>query len=114
MDRVARGDDGGARDFFEGYARDFDHIYDEAGKGPIARYVERLHLDATMSAAHGAAPAADGRLGRTWGHGERGARQENGAAQRKDGQHPRKISRPSVAIAYPTRQVSLLSRKQQR
>jgi ubiquinone/menaquinone biosynthesis C-methylase UbiE len=41
MDRVARGDDGGARDFFEGYARDFDHIYDdEAGKGPLARFVD--------------------------------------------------------------------------
>jgi ubiquinone/menaquinone biosynthesis C-methylase UbiE len=40
MDRVARGDDGGARDFFEGYARDFDHIYDEGGKGPLARYVD--------------------------------------------------------------------------
>jgi ubiquinone/menaquinone biosynthesis C-methylase UbiE len=41
MDRVARGDDGGARDFFEGYARDFDHIYDdEAGKGALARFVD--------------------------------------------------------------------------
>ncbi len=40
MDRVARGDDGGARDFFEGYARDFDHIYDEGGKGAIARYID--------------------------------------------------------------------------
>jgi ubiquinone/menaquinone biosynthesis C-methylase UbiE len=40
MDRVARGDDGGARDFFEGYARDFDHIYDEGGKGALARYVD--------------------------------------------------------------------------
>ena len=40
MDRVARGDDGGARDFFEGYARDFDHIYDEGGKGAFARYVD--------------------------------------------------------------------------
>src|SRR6476659_9665344 len=45
---------------------------------------------------------------------KRSAWQENGAAQRKDGQHPRKISRPSVAFAYPTRKVSLLSRKQQR
>ena len=40
MDRVARGDDGGARDFFEGYARDFDHIYDEGGKGALARFVD--------------------------------------------------------------------------
>lgn len=41
MDRVARGEDGGARDFFEGYARDFDHIYDdEAGKGRLARFVD--------------------------------------------------------------------------
>jgi ubiquinone/menaquinone biosynthesis C-methylase UbiE len=40
MDRIARGDDGGARDFFEGYARDFDHIYDEGGKGPVARFVD--------------------------------------------------------------------------
>ena len=45
---------------------------------------------------------------------ERGARQENGAAQRKERQHLRKISRPSVAISYPTRHVSLPSRKQQR
>ncbi len=40
MERVARGDDGGARDFFEGYARDFDHIYDEGGKGTLARFVD--------------------------------------------------------------------------
>lgn len=40
MDRVARGEDGGARDFFEGYARDFDHIYDEGGKGAFARFVD--------------------------------------------------------------------------
>ena len=43
MDRVARGDDGGARDFFEGYARDFDHIYDEGGKGVLARFVDPAH-----------------------------------------------------------------------
>lgn len=36
----ARGSDGGAKDFFEGYARDFDHIYDDTGKGPIARYID--------------------------------------------------------------------------
>jgi ubiquinone/menaquinone biosynthesis C-methylase UbiE len=40
MDRVARGDDGGARDFFDSYARDFDHIYDEGGKGALARFVD--------------------------------------------------------------------------
>ena len=40
MDRVTRGEDGGARDFFEGYAADFDHIYDDAGKGPIARFID--------------------------------------------------------------------------
>jgi ubiquinone/menaquinone biosynthesis C-methylase UbiE len=40
MDRSASGADGGARDFFEGYARDFDHIYEEGGKGPIARYID--------------------------------------------------------------------------
>jgi ubiquinone/menaquinone biosynthesis C-methylase UbiE len=40
MNRVARGEDGGARDFFEGYARDFDHIYDEGGKGALARFVD--------------------------------------------------------------------------
>jgi ubiquinone/menaquinone biosynthesis C-methylase UbiE len=39
-DRVSRGDDGGARGFFEGYARDFDHIYDEGGKGALARFVD--------------------------------------------------------------------------
>jgi ubiquinone/menaquinone biosynthesis C-methylase UbiE len=38
--RSATGADGGARDFFEGYARDFDHIYEEGGKGPLARYVD--------------------------------------------------------------------------
>ena len=32
--------DGGARDFFEGYAADFDHIYDDTGKGPLARFVD--------------------------------------------------------------------------
>ena len=40
MDRPSRSDDGGARDFFEGYARDFDHIYDDTGKGPLARFVD--------------------------------------------------------------------------
>jgi len=40
IDRSASGADGGARDFFEGYARDFDHIYEEGGKGPIARYID--------------------------------------------------------------------------
>ena len=45
---------------------------------------------------------------------ERGARQENGAAQRKQRQHLRKISGTSVALSYPTRHVSLPSRKQQR
>src|SRR5262245_36829198 len=40
IDRSASGADGGARDFFEGYARDFDHIYDEGGKGPLARYID--------------------------------------------------------------------------
>jgi ubiquinone/menaquinone biosynthesis C-methylase UbiE len=32
--------DGGARAFFEGYAADFDHIYDDTGKGPIARFID--------------------------------------------------------------------------
>jgi cyclopropane fatty-acyl-phospholipid synthase-like methyltransferase len=32
--------DGGARAFFEGYAADFDHIYDDTGKGPLARFVD--------------------------------------------------------------------------
>jgi ubiquinone/menaquinone biosynthesis C-methylase UbiE len=40
IDRSASGADGGARDFFEGYARDFDHIYEEGGKGALARYVD--------------------------------------------------------------------------
>jgi ubiquinone/menaquinone biosynthesis C-methylase UbiE len=37
--RAAAGD-GGARAFFEGYAADFDHIYDDTGKGPIARFID--------------------------------------------------------------------------
>jgi len=37
---VARPSDGGAREFFEGYAADFDHIYDDTGKGPIARFID--------------------------------------------------------------------------
>lgn len=40
MPRDARSSDGGAQKFFEGYARDFDHIYDDTGKGPIARYID--------------------------------------------------------------------------
>jgi ubiquinone/menaquinone biosynthesis C-methylase UbiE len=32
--------DGGARAFFEGYAADFDHIYDDTGKGPVARFID--------------------------------------------------------------------------
>ena len=32
--------DGGARAFFEGYAADFDHIYDDTGKGAFARFVD--------------------------------------------------------------------------
>lgn len=58
MERVTRGEDGGARDFFEGYARDFDHIYDdEAAKGPFARFVDtnlrkemRLRFEKTFEA----------------------------------------------------------------
>src|SRR5215813_3435591 len=37
----AAGGDGGARAFFEGYAADFDHIYDDTGKGALARFVDR-------------------------------------------------------------------------
>jgi ubiquinone/menaquinone biosynthesis C-methylase UbiE len=32
--------DGGVRTFFDGYAADFDHIYDDTGKGPIARFID--------------------------------------------------------------------------
>jgi len=32
--------DGGARAFFEGCAADFDHIYDDTGKGAFARFVD--------------------------------------------------------------------------
>jgi ubiquinone/menaquinone biosynthesis C-methylase UbiE len=40
MAETVRSSETGAREFFEGYARDFDHIYDEGGKGVIARYVD--------------------------------------------------------------------------
>ena len=40
IDRPARPADGGAREFFEGYARDFDHIYEDTGKGALARFVD--------------------------------------------------------------------------
>ncbi len=40
MEQTLRASDGGAKDFFEGYARDFDHIYDEGGKGMLARFVD--------------------------------------------------------------------------
>lgn len=40
-------DDGGARNFFEGYARDFDHIYDDDGKNPIRRFID-THLRKEM------------------------------------------------------------------
>jgi ubiquinone/menaquinone biosynthesis C-methylase UbiE len=40
MERSLEGAHGGARDFFEGYARDFDHIYDDTGKGPLARFID--------------------------------------------------------------------------
>lgn len=46
-DQTARPTDGGARDFFEGYARDFDHIYDDTGKGPLARFIDQ-HLRKEM------------------------------------------------------------------
>ncbi len=39
-ERAARPNDRGARQFFEGYAADFDHIYDDTGKGPIARFID--------------------------------------------------------------------------
>jgi ubiquinone/menaquinone biosynthesis C-methylase UbiE len=32
--------DGGARAFFDAYAADFDHIYDDTGKGAFARFVD--------------------------------------------------------------------------
>jgi ubiquinone/menaquinone biosynthesis C-methylase UbiE len=40
MERTLQGTDRGAKNFFEGYARDFDHIYDEGGKGLLARFVD--------------------------------------------------------------------------
>jgi ubiquinone/menaquinone biosynthesis C-methylase UbiE len=40
MAPTAQGPDSGVRDFFEGYARDFDHIYDDTGKGVLARFVD--------------------------------------------------------------------------
>jgi ubiquinone/menaquinone biosynthesis C-methylase UbiE len=39
-DMAATSTDGGARSFFEGYAADFDHIYDDTGKGPVARFID--------------------------------------------------------------------------
>ena len=39
-ERVPRPTDGGAKSFFEGYAADFDHIYDDTGKGAFARFVD--------------------------------------------------------------------------
>jgi ubiquinone/menaquinone biosynthesis C-methylase UbiE len=43
------GGDGGARSFFEGYAADFDHIYDDTGKGAVARFVDvRLRKEMRM------------------------------------------------------------------
>src|SRR6058998_839402 len=44
---VSTPDDRGARTFFEGYAADFDHIYDDTGKGPVARFIDR-HLRRAM------------------------------------------------------------------
>ena len=39
----------GAKEFFEGYARDFDHIYDEGGKGAFSRFVDtRLRKEMRM------------------------------------------------------------------
>jgi len=32
--------DGGARTFFDGYAADFDHIYEDTGKGAVARFID--------------------------------------------------------------------------
>ena len=40
-------DDGGARAFFDRYAADFDHIYDDTGKGPLGRFVD-THLRSEM------------------------------------------------------------------
>ena len=37
-DRAAS--DGGAQAFFERYAADFDHIYDDTGKGAVARFID--------------------------------------------------------------------------
>ena len=44
---TATPDDHGARAFFEGYAADFDHIYDDTGKGPVARFID-THLRREM------------------------------------------------------------------
>jgi ubiquinone/menaquinone biosynthesis C-methylase UbiE len=40
MAQTIQSTESGVREFFEGYARDFDHIYEEGGKGPIARFVD--------------------------------------------------------------------------
>ena len=39
--------DGGAQAFFERYAADFDHIYDDTGKGAVARFID-THLRSEM------------------------------------------------------------------
>jgi len=36
----APGADGGARAFFDAYAADFDHIYEDTGKGALARFID--------------------------------------------------------------------------
>lgn len=40
IDARPEGADSGARTFFEGYARSFDHIYDDDGKSPLRRFVD--------------------------------------------------------------------------
>ncbi len=39
-DRGTGNADGGARAFFDRYAADFDHIYDDEGKGPLGRLAD--------------------------------------------------------------------------
>jgi hypothetical protein len=51
MDRVTRGEDGGAPDFFEGYAADFDHVYDDAGVERLAASVNPRRTASSTSDA---------------------------------------------------------------
>ena len=84
-----------------------------AGDFDLARLGRRLHHADQAIAGQGVIDQSEiARL--EYVERERGARQQNGAAQRKQRQHLRHVGDVAIAVGHPQEMRSLASREQQR